>query len=673
MKKIFLVCSAIFLLSGMIWGQTTINFDDADIWTAAEGTQLGSYSSGHSYTDGVFSATGGPALRETNGTQDDYPKVQGTYAWRLKNDLTVNWVITISSGGVSNFSIDIRRWDPSPSPNFNLDYSVDGGTIWTTVTTINNEALDGSSAWKTFNGIINSSNNNIKIRLKANGTTERIMVDNFVWNSYGSSQQAATPTFNPPAGLYESPQTITISCTTPGVTIRYTTDGTTPTETEGIIYTEPITLSVTTTLKAVAYGEGYSISPVAQALYIFPVNVSTIADLRAGTPGTYYKYSGTGVLTFQQTFRNQKFIQDNTAAILIDDLNGKITTTYNLYDGISNIIGTVNEYGGMMQLTPYSDPGPAVSTGNVIIPPEISLNELVTNFEQYESELVKVMGVYFDTADNVITFTNGTLYPMNSGLMNFRTTFYDVDYIGMVVPTGLWNIIGIPNSRVAEGNLFTARFWADFSSAEQPPLPVVLTSFTAIIAGENCVNISWITESENELLGYYIYRSTDDKLENAQRISEMIAANNSSSQYIYTYTDNEVFDATTYFYWLQSIELGGIATIYGPVSVYYSPMNDNPTPEVPFETALGPIYPNPFNPVVFIPYSLAEATDLNLYIYNSRGQLIRHFYVGTQEPGYYRLSWDGTDSKGTACSNGIYQIVMKTGKNVFSRKAALMK
>ena len=673
MKKIFLVCSAIFLLSGMIWGQTTINFDDADKWTAAPSTSLGSYSSGHSYTDGVFSATGGPALRETSGSQDGFPKVQGTYAWRLNQTTDVNWVITISSGGVSNFSIDIRRWDGNPSPNFNLDYSVDGGTIWTTVTTINNDALNNISDWKTFNGTINSSNNNIKIRLKANGTTERIMVDNFVWNSYGSSQQAATPTFNPPAGLYETPQTITISCTTPGVTIRYTTDGTTPTETEGIIYTEPITLSVTTTLKAVAYGEGYSISPVAQALYIFPVNVSTIADLRAGTPGTYYKYSGTGVLTFQQTFRNQKFIQDNTAAILIDDLNGKITTTYNLYDGISNIIGTVNEYGGMMQLTPYSDPGPAVSTGNVIIPPEISLNELVTNFEQYESELVKVMGVYFDTADNVITFTNGTLYPMNSGLMNFRTTFYDVDYIGMVVPTGLWNIIGIPNSRVAEGNLFTARFWADFSSAEQPPLPVVLTSFTAIIAGENCVNISWITESENELLGYYIYRSTDDKLENAQRISEMIAANNSSSQYIYTYTDNEVFNTVTYYYWLQSIELGGITTIYGPVSVYYSPMNDNPTPEVPFETALGPIYPNPFNPVVFIPYSLAEATDLNLYIYNSRGQLIRHFYVGTQEPGYYRLSWDGTDSKGTACSNGIYQIVMKTGKNVFSRKAALMK
>jgi hypothetical protein len=216
-----------------------------------------------------------------------------------------------------------------------------------------------------------------------------------------------------------------------------------------------------------------------------------------------------------------------------------------------------------------------------------------------------------------------------------------------------------------------ANSWENlFEISEQPPLPVVLTSFTAIIAGENCVNISWITESETGLDGYYIWRSTDNKFENAQIISSMIIANNSSGQHKYQFDDREVYDSATYHYWLQSIELGGFTNIYGPVSIYYSPMNDNPTPEVPFETALGPIYPNPFNPVVFIPYSLGETTDLNFYIYNSKGQLIRHFYVGTQDPGYYRLSWDGKDSKGIECGNGVYQIVMKTGKNVFSRKAA---
>lgn len=308
------------------------------------------------------------------------------------------------------------------------------------------------------------------------------------WHTFTPGMPAAAaPIFNPTGGIFSAPITVTISCSSPGVTIRYTTDGSIPTETLGTIYTSPISITTTTTLKAVAYGNGYSVSPAAQAHYIFPINVATIAELRAGTPGVYYKYIGTAVITFQQAFRHQKFIQDNTAAILIDDNSGAITTTYNLYDGISNIVGTVAEYGGMMQLTPLADPGPAVSTGNVIIPQEISLNELVTNFEEYESELIRVMGVSFDNAESGLTFINGALYPMNNGLMNFRTTFYDVDYIGMPVPTGLWNIIGIPNSRVVEGNLFTARCWADFSSAGVTlPAPVVTISVQ-----DNNIILSW--------------------------------------------------------------------------------------------------------------------------------------------------------------------------------------
>jgi len=41
----------------------------------------------------------------------------------------------------------------------------------------------------------------------------------------GGSEHAATPTFNPPAGVYAQPISVTISSTTPGATIRYTTDG----------------------------------------------------------------------------------------------------------------------------------------------------------------------------------------------------------------------------------------------------------------------------------------------------------------------------------------------------------------------------------------------------------------------------------------------------------------
>jgi hypothetical protein len=125
----------------------------------------------------------------------------------------------------------------------------------------------------------------------------------YSWYASSSSSD-----FDPPAGIYSSPIYVTISSTTPGVTIRYTTDGSIPTETLGTIYTSPISITTTTTLKAVAYGNGYSVSPVAQAHYIFPINVATIAELRAGTP-VFYKYTGTAVITFQQAFRHQKFIQ----------------------------------------------------------------------------------------------------------------------------------------------------------------------------------------------------------------------------------------------------------------------------------------------------------------------------------------------------------------------------
>lgn len=183
--KTVLFAIAITAASSNVWGQTTINFDDAEKWTAGS-VAVTSYASDHVYSDGVFSATGGPALRNGTAAQDGFPGAFGTYSWRLQNVATVEWIITISSGGVSDFSMNIRRWDATPSADFSLDYSTNEGTSWTNVTTINNTSLDNSSDWKTFSGTINSANQNIKIRLKANGTTERIMVDDFTWAGYSS-------------------------------------------------------------------------------------------------------------------------------------------------------------------------------------------------------------------------------------------------------------------------------------------------------------------------------------------------------------------------------------------------------------------------------------------------------------------------------------------------------
>lgn len=188
MHKNLLITISFTILAVLGWAQTTIDFDTAANWTAGSAA-FGSYTSNHVYHEGVFSATGGPALRQGTANQDGEAGALGTYAWRLQNVTSVNWMATIASGGVAAFAVKIRRWDENPSPDLNLEYSLDGNT-WNLVSVINNASLDGSSSWKSFSGSINSAGDNIQIRLIANGTTERIMLDDFSWSSYNAVPDA---------------------------------------------------------------------------------------------------------------------------------------------------------------------------------------------------------------------------------------------------------------------------------------------------------------------------------------------------------------------------------------------------------------------------------------------------------------------------------------------------
>jgi len=82
--------------------------------------------------------------------------------------------------------------------------------------------------------------------------------------------RAATPTFNPPGGTYVLPRQVSISDASPGVTIYYTTDGSTPTTTS-TQYTGPILVVLPTTIRAIAVAPGWSQSPVGSASYSLPI------------------------------------------------------------------------------------------------------------------------------------------------------------------------------------------------------------------------------------------------------------------------------------------------------------------------------------------------------------------------------------------------------------------
>ncbi|HEX8679869.1 MAG TPA: chitobiase/beta-hexosaminidase C-terminal domain-containing protein, partial [Chthoniobacterales bacterium] len=79
--------------------------------------------------------------------------------------------------------------------------------------------------------------------------------------------QAAIPIVSPLGGAYENSVQVSIANTSLNATVRYTLDGSTPTSSNGQIYTAPFTLTKNTTVKAIAYGGGWLDSPIASVGY----------------------------------------------------------------------------------------------------------------------------------------------------------------------------------------------------------------------------------------------------------------------------------------------------------------------------------------------------------------------------------------------------------------------
>jgi len=95
----------------------------------------------------------------------------------------------------------------------------------------------------------------------------------------------AMPTLSPAGGSFTSPPTVSMSTTTPSSTIRYTADGSTPTG-SSLIYTGPLSLSTSTTLKAIATRTGWISSAVRSGSYTLQYGTAQAPTASHGT-GTY--------------------------------------------------------------------------------------------------------------------------------------------------------------------------------------------------------------------------------------------------------------------------------------------------------------------------------------------------------------------------------------------------
>jgi hypothetical protein len=168
-----------------------------------------------------------------------------------------------------------------------------GGAYASALTATITDATPGVIIYYTTNGATPTTSSAVyssPISVAASETIHAIAVDAGYTNSavasaaYAITAPAATPTFSPAGGTYSNAQTVTISDTTPGAAIYYTTNGSTPT-TSSTVYAGPITVSATETIQALATASGYSASAIGTA----PYSISTITATPTFSPaaGTY--------------------------------------------------------------------------------------------------------------------------------------------------------------------------------------------------------------------------------------------------------------------------------------------------------------------------------------------------------------------------------------------------
>ena len=98
----------------------------------------------------------------------------------------------------------------------------------------------------------------------------------------------------------------------------------------------------------------------------------------------------------------------------------------------------------------------------------------------------------------------------------------------------------------------------------------------------------------------------------------------------------------------------------------------------PDKTQLLANYPNPFNPETWIPYHLANASNVHITIYNARGTVVQRLELGHQREGYYTSRsraayWDGTNNVGERVASGLYFYQLQADNVSLLRKMVILK
>jgi hypothetical protein len=176
-----------------------------------------------------------------------------------------------------------------------------------------------------------------------------------------------------------------------------------------------------------------------------------------------------------------------------------------------------------------------------------------------------------------------------------------------------------------------------------------------VFQGDVCVGAVVVDDSAEQVL---VYSQTNEPLD-----FELISGRN-----INKITQYQIYDESS-----DSFKRGrvrGGTDVYSIVSLKNSDSYEQNTLPV---VSLHHNYPNPFNPTTTIAFSMQSEDNVELTIYNVKGQKVKNIFQGMLSAGEHQMVWNGTDDSSKAVGSGIYYYVLKTSTGNHNRKILLLK
>ncbi len=238
-----------------------------------------------------------------------------------------------------------------------------------------------------------------------------------------------------------------------------------------------------------------------------------------------------------------------------------------------------------------------------------------------------------------------------------------------------WSETGVANGTYVYA---VSAVYSDGESLESNEVEVTIwianppMNLLAEIENDNDVVLTWVAPAEralrnnkgekeiatrDQLTGFKVYR--DD---------EMIA--NLSGADVLTYTDEDL-EGGLYTYYVTALYRGVESEPSNEQEVNIL-SEDDPTAPV-FTNRLIGASPNPFNPSTTISFDLADRQNVNLTIYNARGQRIRKLVSTVMDAGSHHVTWDGTDDSGNEVGSGVFVCALAGDRYVAVKKMVLLK